>query len=107
MYSIIIPFQLESNLKNNDTKLDPNFIAGFTVADGCFTLTKPSASGPYLHTFFLIHQNIRYNNLMERMIDLIGCGKVYVSSDGMCNLAVRDKKNLSKLVVSPFSLFTP
>jgi len=61
LYSDIIPFNVESIINNDNSKLDPNYIAGFTGADGSFTITKLSPTGKWsnYHSYFKIHQNVR------------------------------------------------
>lgn len=108
LYSDIVPFEVNIDwLTINSTRLYPDYIAGFTAADGSFSLTKPSLTGkwPNYHAYFRIHQNVRDKILLIRMIDVIGCGKVYTLSDGMCNLVVRDKNLLVKFVLPYFDTY--
>lgn len=42
LYNDIIPFDANRLLKSDNIALDPNYIAGFTGADGSFSITKPS-----------------------------------------------------------------
>lgn len=102
-YSDTIPFDVNSIIQDNHIKLNPHYIAGFTAADGSFSVIKPSSTGKWAnyHAFFRIHKNTRDRVLLERMCDIIGCGKVYNLQDGMCNLAVRNKNQLADVVI-PF-----
>lgn len=47
LYSYITPFNVKNILKNKDVTLDPHYIAGFTGADGSFSITKPSLVGKW------------------------------------------------------------
>lgn len=45
LYNNIVPYSVEDITKVNQDTLDPNYIAGFTAADGSSTITKPSIKG--------------------------------------------------------------
>ena len=45
LYNKIVPYNVENIIKINQDTLDPNYIAGFTAADGSFTIIKPSIKG--------------------------------------------------------------
>jgi hypothetical protein len=108
LYSNIVPFKLGTYIVDNSIKLDPNYIAGFTAADGSFSITKPSSKDkwPNYHAYFRIHQNVRDKILLERMINVIGCGIIHILSDGMCNLVVRDKNLLVKFILPFFDTYS-
>jgi len=106
-YNSIKPFDIKNIVKSDKMKLDPNYVAGFVAADGSFSITLPSLTGksPNYDANFRIHQNIRDKSLIEKMIDVIGCGKIHVFNDGMCNLAVRNKNELADLVIPFFDKY--
>lgn len=107
LYSGVQPYNVESIYKCNVLKLDPNYVAGFTAADGSFSITKPSLTGkwPNYDAYFRIHQNVRDISLIEKMIDVIGCGKIHIFKNGMCNLAVRNKNELADIVIPFFDIY--
>jgi len=103
LYKDIIPFDVEPLLKRNNAILDANYIAGFTGADGSFSITKSTLIGrwPNYDANFRIHQNIRDKALLEKMQIKLTCGQIHVLKDGMCNLSVRNKTELANIIV-PF-----
>lgn len=107
LYNNIIPFDVKNILLKNDKALDPNYIAGFTGADGSFSITKPSLVGkwPNYDANFRIHQDIRDKALLEKMQDRLTCGKIHVMKDGMCNLSVRNKSELANIVIPFFDQY--
>lgn len=106
-YSDIVPFNVNNIMKNSNVTLDPNYIAGFTGADGSFSITKPSLVGrwPNYDANFRIHQNIRDKELLKSMRDQLGCGKVHILKDGMCNLSVRNKCELTDIIIPFFDKY--
>lgn len=84
-----------------------HYIAGFTGADGSFSITKPSLTGkwPHYDAKFRIHQNIRDMALLEKMRNKLTCGQIHVLKDGMCNLSVRNKTELADIIVPFFERY--
>lgn len=60
---------------------DPNWLAGFTSGDGCFTINMSKSSayktGFSVNLRFQISQHSRDEVLMRRLIDYMGCGQYY------------------------------
>ena len=107
LYSDVVPFDVSSIIQENEIKLNLHYVAGFTAADGSFSVIKPSSIGkwPNYDAFYRIHQNTRDRVSLETMCDIIGCGKVYNLKDGMCNLAVRNKNQLADIVIPFFDTY--
>lgn len=107
LYDNIVPFNVNNIMKNNNETLDPNYIAGFTGADGSFSITKPSLTGKWANydANFRIHQDIRDIELVKSMRDTLGCGKVHILKDGMCNLSVRNKCELADIIIPFFDQY--
>lgn len=65
----------------NDKSLDPNWLAGFTSAEGCFILDISDASdrkaGGQVRLSFDITQHLRDEQLMRSFVEFFGCGVVY------------------------------
>ena len=63
---------------------DPNWLAGFASAEGCFTImiTNSSAysTGSQIHLKFILTQHCRDEQLMRSFIEYFGCGKAYIRS---------------------------
>jgi hypothetical protein len=63
--------------------LSPNWICGFTDAEGCFDIKITArGSGSYyqVECRFRLTQHIRDKALLELLISFFGCGKVYIRS---------------------------
>lgn len=60
---------------------DPNWLAGFTSGDGCFTINMIKSfaykTGFSVNLRFQISQHSRDEVLMRRLIDYMGCGQYY------------------------------
>ena len=67
---------------NQDIK-DPNWLSGFTCAEGCFLikLKKKSTSGYYVNLRFQITQNIKDEQLMKSLITYLECGRYEINKD--------------------------
>ena len=102
-YSDIVPFNVNNIVKNSNVTLDPNYIAGFTGADGSFSITMPCLSIKWTNydANFIIQQNMRDMGLLNSLRDQLGCGKVHILKHGMCNLSVRNNGELADIII-PF-----
>lgn len=107
-YKNVIAYNVENIIKTNVLTLDSNYIAGFTAADGSFTVTKPSIKGkwPNYDAYFRIHQNVRDKALLEKIQDKLGCGEIHVFKDNMCNLSVRNKIHLADIILPFFDNYS-
>nr|QBM09656.1 hypothetical protein [Dactylella sp.] len=65
-----------------DSKVtEPNWLAGFTTAEGCFlvrVMNKPNNNTHVLLQFKLC-QHIRDEKLFRSIVDFLGCGRVYTN----------------------------
>lgn len=61
---------------------DPNWLAGFTAAEGCFlvNITK-LAKGFQVKLLFILSQHERDKELLDGFMDYLGCGGVYKNKD--------------------------
>lgn len=102
-FADIIPFDTSNIIINQDSKLDPNYIAGFVDADGSFFISRPLSNDkwPNYDATFSIAQNIRDIGLLNRIIAALGCGNIKTGSNDMRYLTVRNKKELYNLII-PF-----
>jgi len=107
LYNNIIPFGVRRILKGDKGVLDPNYIAGFTGGDGSFSITKPSLTGKWTNydANFRIHQDTRDKALLEKIQNILTCGKIHILKDGMCNLSVRSKTNLAYIIIPFFDKY--
>lgn len=111
LFSDIIPFNVEGILKEStrspsETKLEPDYVSGFTAADGSFFIQKPSVSTkwPNYDATFSIAQNKRDADLLKRIALTLGCGRIKTDSNDMQYLAVRNKEEMQTKIV-PFFRF--
>lgn len=104
-FSDIIPFDTSSILIEQDSKLEPEYIAGFVAADGSFFISRPSTNSkwPNYDATFSIAQNKRDEVLLNRMIETLGCGNIKSGNSGMKYLTVRNKKELYNIIVPFFT----
>ena len=61
---------------------DPNWLRGFTEAEGSFqVIIKNSSDKTYVGLKFSTTQHVRDKLLIESLVDYLGCGKSYIASD--------------------------
>ena len=65
--------------------IDPNWLAGFTSAEGCFfiviTSNKTHSIGFQVLLVFIVTQHSRDENLIRRIRAYLNCGQVYKNRD--------------------------
>lgn len=76
---------LRPSLSSLSTKLDPQWVAGFTSGDGCFKISiresKSHKAGGRVILLFVITQHIRDELLLKSLVDFLGCGQTYSYKD--------------------------
>lgn len=104
-FSDIIPFDTSNIIIKDNLKLNPNYIAGFVAADGSFFISRPSPNSkwPNYDATLSIAQNKRDVKLLNRMIEVLGCGNIKSDSSDMRYLVVRNKKELYENIIPFFS----
>lgn len=63
---------------------DPNWLAGFTSAEGCFHIKQRKGKqlgNKIVELIFTISQHSRDRNLIESLVDYLGCGRFSVSKE--------------------------
>lgn len=79
---------------------DPNWLAGFVSAEGCFSINVIKSSscktGSRVSLSFKITQHSRDGDLMKALVEYLGCGGYYLNS----------KKDVGDFVVSKLSDIT-
>jgi len=64
---------------------DPNWLAGFTAAEGCFLVDVQNSNshktGKQVILKFQISQNIRDENLLKSFISYLDCGRYYLGAN--------------------------
>lgn len=76
----IIPIE-RPQLSCDSKVTEPNWLAGFTTAEGCFLvriINKPNNNTQVLLQFKLC-QHIRDEKLFRSIVDFLGCGRVYLN----------------------------
>src|SRR5690606_18370594 len=89
---------------------DPNWLAGFTDAEGCFfvTINKSDKSrlGESVGLKFLITQHRRDGEPMESLITILGCGRIEANSDGsVVNLVVTRFQDITDKIIPFFERY--
>ena len=107
-FSNIITFDTSNIIINDNLKLNPNYIAGFVAADGSFFISRPSPNSkwPNYDATLSIAQNKRYVKLLNRMIEVLGCGNIKSDSSDMRYLVVINKKEIYNNILPFFSKYT-
>jgi hypothetical protein len=88
---------------------DPNWLAGFVEAEGCFYIgiTKPSGkAGGWVQLKFKITQHSRDALLMESLVKYLDCGNVYTkSSVDVMDYEVKKLSDLAEKIVPFFKKY--
>lgn len=63
---------------NNTTVKDPDWLAGFTTAEGCFMVRVLDNPRTQVLLSFKLTQHIRDERLFRSLVDYLDCGKIYV-----------------------------
>jgi len=80
--------------------LDPQWLVGFTEAEGCFLIDIYKAQtkvGEAVRLIFQLTQHSRDEALMNRLVEFFDCGSVY-SSENILNYRVKDFSNIYKII---------
>lgn len=76
----------------NKTIKDPNWLAGFTLAEGCFKIKIVEATtkiGETVKLEFQLAQHVRDEQLIKSFINYLGCGNYYVRAHkDLCEIKV-------------------
>ena len=87
-----------------NTKLHPQWVAGFTSGDGCFKVSvresKLCKAGSRVVLVFIVTQHIRDELLLKSLIDFFGCGQTFSYKDHI-EFRCQSFKNNSKIIL-PF-----
>ena len=107
-FSNIVPFNTAKIFIEKNTKLDPQYIAGFVAGDGSFSIKRPQFNGkwPNYDATFSIAQNKRDEALLNpppRIIKTLGCGNISSGSNNMKYLSVRNKKEFFNIIIPFFT----
>lgn len=107
LFSSVVPHPTKGIFQSEDTKLAPEFIAGFVAADGSFFISRPlpSSKWPNYDATFTIAQDKRDIELLNRMIKTLGCGKIRAGSSSMRYLTVRNKQELHDIILPFFTKY--
>ena len=90
---------------NDNIKLDPYWISGFTSAEGNFDVRMPATNSKLGHRVqlrFRISQHSRDFILMQKMVDYWGSGKIYKYTGKFAvSLTIVDFKDITDIII-PF-----
>lgn len=92
------------------TKLDPNWISGFTAGEGGFSLNlfQPNTSKERVGYQFRITQHTRDIKLITQLKEFFGCGRVVKRSNintPRCDYVVQDIKNIATKIITHFERY--
>jgi len=85
--------------------IDPLWLAGFTDAEGCFSVvvfkSKTSKIGEAVKLSFIITQSVRDEFLIKSLIEYLGCGYTSLDGRGAIDFKVSDFSSLKNIII-PF-----
>ena len=89
---------------------DPNWISGFTSAEGCFDVSFRKSLNPkvkkYVTLRFRIYQHERDRNLMELLIKYLGSGKIEKhSKNPVVNLTIGKFSDINNVIIPFFEKY--
>ena len=102
---VIVPVDLP--ILPETVYIDPNWIAGFTSGEGCFTVSIKKSKGTLGMTSFMrfiLTQHSRYYNLMVKLQNHLGCGKIYVNKKAI-NFVVQRLSCLTNIIIPLFDKY--
>ena len=103
----IVPIQRP--LVGDQKITDPYWLAGFTSAEGCFSvITKKSSNfrqGFQVLLVFKLSQHHRDKLLLKSLIEYLGCGNVYKESEGTVQFSVTKYKDLTDKIIPFFDKY--
>lgn len=85
---------------------DPEWIAGFTTAEGCFFVQirkRSDRSGYNIQLILKITQHVRDELLMRSLIEYFDCGNVYKDKDSTANFRVQKFSYIEQKILPFFS----
>ena len=92
---------------NQTSILDPNWLAGFTSAEGCFFIktykSESRTHGILISLVFQVTQHKRDDELLKTFIKYLDCGNVYKDKDAV-HFRVEKFTDIDKKIMPLFSL---
>ena len=99
---------VERPLVKSKTIIDPNWLAGFTAAEGCFMISifksKTLSTGFQVKLIFQLTQDSRDEQLLMSFINYFNCGQVY-SARTWCNFKVTKLEDIIKKIIPFFKKY--
>lgn len=91
--------------RQEDPPIDPHWMAGFTSAEGCFSVgLKKSKLGETAELRFILTQHDRDRSLISRFVTFFGCGKINQATR-VNYFIVRRLSDLSNIIVPFFEKY--
>jgi len=106
-FANIIPvLRLEVPLSKN---INPFWLAGFVQAEGCFHISifksKTSKCKEAVKLSFILTQNVRDKDLMNSLIEYLGCGYTTLENRGTIDFKVTKFSNIKDVIVPFFKKY--
>lgn len=94
----------------NTTKIpDPNWIAGFVTAEGCFFLSifksNRTKIGYAIQLMFKLTQNKRDQELLELVAKFMNCGAVYSHGENAFDFTVSNFADNQNIIIPMFKTY--
>jgi hypothetical protein len=89
--------------------IDPFWLAGFTDAEGCFSVTifksKTSKFGRAIKLSFIITQSIRDEFLIKSLVEYFGCGYTSLDPRGTIDFKVSGFSSIKNIIIPFFNKY--
>ena len=105
-----------SSGENQQERLNPNWLVGFTDGEGCFSISifrnKTLKSGFQIFPEFVLTQGAKSLETLERIKDFFGCGRIYENKrydnhrESLYRYCVRNKTDLNERICPFFNEYT-
>ena len=100
---------------NQQERLDPQWIVGFTDGDGCFSVStfrnKTCSSGYQTLFEFVITQGVKSKSCLERIQEYFQCGHIYINRrydnhrEHILRYCVRRQDDLRNIIIPFFKKY--
>ncbi len=89
--------------------IDPFWLAGFTDAEGCFSVaifkSKTSKFGRAIKLSFIITQSVRDEFLIKSLVEYLGCGYTSLDARGTIDFKVSDFSSIKNIIIPFFNKY--
>lgn len=106
-FSGVVPVAIPRIAASQQIIQDPQWVAGFTSAEGCFFIDiykSKTKSGVAVKLVFYLAQHCRDKELMKGLIEYFECGNIHLKKEKV-NFAVQKYSNLTDKIIPFFKKY--